>query len=63
MRHPARLALRDRSLHGQWAPVDSFPGGTSPQADLVIYHLRMLQARDRRERQARAAGKPSATTT
>ena len=46
-------ALDERALHGQWAPADSFREGTSPMADVVIYHLRMIDPRDRAERQTR----------
>jgi len=40
-------------LHGQWAPLNSMHRGTFPEADLIIYHLRMILERDRRARQAR----------
>ncbi len=42
-----------RRLHGQWAPLNCRQRGTFPDADLIIYHLRMIHPRDRRARQAR----------
>jgi len=42
-----------RQLHSQWAPLNSMPRGGIPEADLIIYHLRMIHDRDRRIRQAR----------
>ena len=43
----------ERDLHGQWAPVNSSVNGQYPAADLVIYHLKMIDEEDRRARQAR----------
>jgi glycosyltransferase involved in cell wall biosynthesis len=42
-----------RQLHSQWAPLNGMRRGTFPEADLIIYHLRMIHDRDRRIRQAR----------
>jgi len=52
-------ARRDHEFHMQrlhcyWAPLNSrLPNGDFPQADLYLYHLRMLEAEDRAARQAR----------
>lgn len=43
----------DRELHGHWAPLNSRHNGGYPEADLVIYHLRMIHEQDRRARRAR----------
>jgi hypothetical protein len=43
----------ERQLHGHWAPLNSRHNGGYPEADLVIYHLRMIHEQDRRVRQAR----------
>lgn len=43
----------DRPLHGLWAPLNNRPAGDYPQADLIIYHLRMISPEDRLARQAR----------
>jgi glycosyltransferase involved in cell wall biosynthesis len=45
--------LDERELHGQWAPLDSSSDGRYPEADLVIYHLRMIHPSDRQARQER----------
>jgi hypothetical protein len=42
-----------RQLHGHWAPLNSLHRGTFPEADLIIYHLRMIHEGDRSIRQAR----------
>ncbi len=42
-----------RQLHGHWAPLNSRHNGAYPEADLIIYHLRMMHERDRRARHAR----------
>lgn len=42
-----------QQLHCHWAPLNSMEHGDFPQADLVLYHLRMLTESDRRLRQAR----------
>ena len=59
-KRPARLfkarqdhQFDDRSLHGHWAPLNSLTGTTCREADLIIYHLRMLTESERRERQAK----------
>jgi hypothetical protein len=39
----------DRRLHSIWAPWPP-PAGDYPMADLRLYHLRMIQPQDRRER-------------
>jgi hypothetical protein len=49
------LRFDDRSLHGQWAPLNGsrIVMGVDmgyPAADLVFYHLRMVDARDREAR-------------
>jgi GT2 family glycosyltransferase len=46
-------AFDARELHGQWAPLNAHPSGAFPQADLLVYHLRMLRAEDRRARRER----------
>ncbi len=43
----------DRLLHSQWAPLNGMHGGRFPEADLIIYHLRMIHDHDRRIRRAR----------
>ncbi len=45
--------FHDQRLHCHWAPLNSRSDGDFPQADLYLYHLRMLHAEDRAERQAR----------
>jgi hypothetical protein len=40
-------------LHCHWAPLNSMRDGDFPQADLTLYHLRMLRAEDRLARQER----------
>jgi len=40
-------------LHCYWAPLNSRKNGDFPQADLMLYHLRMLTPEDRAARQAR----------
>lgn len=37
----------ERPLHGFWAPPDARVGGDFVQADLYLYHLRMIRAEDR----------------
>lgn len=51
-------ARRDHEFHEQrfhchWAPLNSRTNGDFPQANLFLYHLRMLRAEDRAARQAR----------
>lgn len=51
-------ARRDHEFHTQrlhchWAPLNSRENGDFPQADLYLYHLRMLSAADRAARRAR----------
>ena len=41
------------AMHGPWASVDSREEGEFPKADLIVYHLRMIDAEDRRARQER----------
>jgi glycosyltransferase involved in cell wall biosynthesis len=36
-----------RELHGHWAPLNSRRNGHFPGADLIIYHLRMINDHDR----------------
>lgn len=59
-RYVARLFLAredhefdERSLHASKAPLQAQRGGRYPRADLLVYHLRMLRAEDRRARRAR----------
>jgi Glycosyl transferase family 2 len=40
-------------LHCHWAPLNSRVDGDFPQADLVLYHLRMLAPEDRSARRQR----------
>jgi len=40
-------------LHSHWAPLNSRVNGEFPQADLLLYHLRMLSEADREARRAR----------
>jgi glycosyltransferase involved in cell wall biosynthesis len=39
-----------RPLHNYWAPLNSRVDGRYPPADLELYHLRMVQPEDRRQR-------------
>ncbi len=43
----------ERRLHGYWAPLDGRRNGAFPEADLIIYHLRMIDPRDRQARRDR----------
>jgi hypothetical protein len=45
--------FHEQRLHCHWAPLNSRVNGDFPQADLVLYHLRMLTAPDRAARRAR----------
>jgi len=45
--------FNERPLHGQWAPANSRESGEFPEANLIIYHLKMIEAEDRRMRQKR----------
>ncbi len=42
-----------RPMHNYWAPLNSRINGQFRHADLQLYHLRMLRAEDRQQRQAR----------
>lgn len=42
-----------RELHGHWAPLNDYPSENFPQADLLIYHLRMIEPEDRVARRLR----------
>lgn len=42
-----------QQLHCYWAPLNSMENGDFPQADLFLYHLRMLHEEDRQQRQVR----------
>lgn len=42
-----------RDLHGHWGPLNKNPDEHFPEADLFIYHLRMIEASDREERRAK----------
>jgi glycosyltransferase involved in cell wall biosynthesis len=44
--------LDERRLHGEWASEGSSSNRSLPRPDLVIYHLRMIDATDRSARQA-----------
>lgn len=57
MKRPARLfharkdhEFDDRAFHGHWAPLNSLSESTCREADLIIYHLRMLTEDERRQR-------------
>lgn len=45
--------FNDRALHGTWAPADARENGAFPHADLIVYHLRMIDPEDRRKRHER----------
>jgi hypothetical protein len=48
------LRYDTRQLHGQWAPLNGFRRHLGyPSADLVFYHLRMIDPRDRAARRDR----------
>ncbi len=47
------MQLDERRLHGHWAPLDARRRGDFAQADLIVYHLRMLHAVDRAARRAK----------
>lgn len=40
----------ERALHGYWAPLDAREGDDYRQADLYLYHRRMIRAEDREAR-------------
>jgi glycosyltransferase involved in cell wall biosynthesis len=42
-----------RQLHGHWAPLNARRNEAFGDADLIVYHLRMIHERDRRARHAR----------
>ncbi len=42
-----------RGLHGHWAPLNDHPDEEFPQADLLLYHLRMIRPEDRLARRRR----------
>lgn len=43
----AAAVYDDRALHGFWAPLDAREGDDFRQADLFLYHRRMIRAEDR----------------
>lgn len=45
--------FNDRLRHGQWAPANSREMGEFPPADLVFYHLRMIDPAERTRRYQR----------
>lgn len=45
--------FHEQRLHCHWAPLNSREHGDFPQADLFLYHLRMLREEDREARRAR----------
>ncbi len=52
-KYRADAELDPRALHGHWAPLNSRVGGGFPPGDLIVYHLRMVDAEARRERRER----------
>ena len=59
-KRPARLFRNDRShefdtqsLHCQWASLSARQNGRFPEADLVVYHLRMIRPESRAARRRR----------
>jgi hypothetical protein len=42
-----------KPLHCQWAPLNDYPKGNYPPADLYVYHQRMLHRSDRELRRQR----------
>jgi glycosyltransferase involved in cell wall biosynthesis len=53
-RHRQDHQADERAFHGSWAPLNSYPDpGPIPIADLILYHLRMVDARDREARKQR----------
>jgi len=52
-RYRADAEIDARALHGHWAPLNSRVGGGFPPADLIVYHLRMIDEEARRERRER----------
>lgn len=52
-RHRGDAEIDPRALHGHWAPLNSRTGGGFPPADLYLYHLRMIDAAERRARRER----------
>jgi hypothetical protein len=42
-----------RPLHGVWSPLNAGPAWELPEADLIIWHLRMIEEADRIARRAR----------
>ena len=49
---PGAHEFHERRLHGHWAPLNHAQDDAFPPADLIIYHLRMLHATDRRARRS-----------
>lgn len=49
----AAADLDPRPLHGHWAPLDARVEGYFAEADLVLYHLRMIERADREARRRR----------
>lgn len=45
--------IDQRSLHGHWAPLNSSVAGRFAEADLFVYHLRMIHETDRLARRLR----------
>jgi glycosyltransferase involved in cell wall biosynthesis len=45
--------FHEQRLHCYWAPLNSRENGDFPYADLILYHLRMLEAEDRKARRER----------
>ena len=53
-RHRQDHQADERAVHGTWAPLNSYPKASPiPIADLILYHLRMVDARDREARKQR----------
>ena len=45
--------FHDRPVHCHWAPLNDYPDANFPQADLIVYHQRMLHRSDRELRRKR----------
>jgi glycosyltransferase involved in cell wall biosynthesis len=43
----------EKRVHCQWAPLNDYPAANYPQADLYVYHQRMLHRSDRELRKQR----------
>lgn len=58
-RHARLFAYREdaeldlRPMHAHWAPLNSRSGGGFAEADLIVYHLRMVRREEREARRRR----------